>query len=155
MEVYFLLFIHYSYVYTLFGPSLPWWQLIGLSNKLCVWVWHSPIPPKGASIIMPNKLHVWIRTASAAEVGRMQYSCFSFNVYIQREAITGSPCSQGLQCHAPFHLMLQLYIKNSLEVERVGVSPSEHPTCLAPALCMFGLLSVVFSNISHHPQLGF
>jgi hypothetical protein len=25
-----------------------------------------------------------------------------------------------------------------------GVSPSEHPAYLAPALCMFGLLSVVF-----------
>jgi hypothetical protein len=35
-----------------------------------------------------------------------------------------------------------------------GVSPSEHTAYLAPALCMFGLLSVFFC-ISHHPQLGF
>jgi hypothetical protein len=38
------------------------------------------------------------------------------------------------------HLMLLLYIINSLEVEGVGVSPSEHPAYLAPALCMFCLL---------------
>jgi hypothetical protein len=36
-----------------------------------------------------------------------------------------------------------------------GVSPSEHPAYLAPALWMFCLLSVVFSSISHCPQLGF
>jgi hypothetical protein len=33
-------------------------------------------------------------------------------------------------------------------VDVAGVSPSEHPAYLAPALCMFGLLSVVFSSIS-------
>jgi hypothetical protein len=44
---------------------------------------------------------------------------------------------------------------NALEVEGAGVSPSEHPAYLALALCMFDLLSVVFSSISHHPQLGF
>jgi hypothetical protein len=41
--------------------------------------------------------------------------------------------------------MLPLYIINSLEVEGAGVSPSKSPGYLAPALCMFGLLSVVFS----------
>jgi hypothetical protein len=40
--------------------------------------------------------------------------------------------------------VLWLYIINSLEVEGAGVSPSECPAYLAPALCMFGLLSVVF-----------
>jgi hypothetical protein len=53
------------------------------------------------------------------------------------------------------HLMLLLYIINSLEVEGVGVSPSELPAYLAPALCMYELLSVVFSGISCHPQLRF
>jgi hypothetical protein len=37
-----------------------------------------------------------------------------------------------------------LYIIKSLEVEAAGASPSEHPAYMAPALCMFGLLSVVF-----------
>jgi hypothetical protein len=73
----------------------------GVLNKLHVWIWHNPKPQKGASIVMPNKLHAWIGTASAAEVGKMQYSCFSFNVYVQKEAVTGSSCSRGLQCHAP------------------------------------------------------
>jgi hypothetical protein len=52
------------------------WELTGVSNKLGVWVWHRPKPQKGASTIMPNKLHTWIGTASAAEVDNMQYSCF-------------------------------------------------------------------------------
>jgi hypothetical protein len=51
--------------------------------------------------------------------------------------------------------VLLLYIINSLEMEGAGVSPSEHPAYLAPALCMFGFLSVVFSGISCHLQLGF
>jgi hypothetical protein len=37
----------------------------------------------------------------------------------------------------------------------VRVSPSEHPAYLAPAFGVFCLLSVVFSRISRHPQLGF
>jgi hypothetical protein len=36
-----------------------------------------------------------------------------------------------------------------------GVSPSEHSAYLAPALCMFGLLSFCLFYISHCPQLGF
>jgi hypothetical protein len=48
-----------------------------------------------------------------------------------------------------------LYIINSLEVEGAGVSPPEHPAYLAPTLCMFGLLSVIFFCISLHPQLSF
>jgi hypothetical protein len=44
--------------------------------ELWVSVWHSPKLLKGASIVMPNKLHTWIGTASAAEVGKMQYSYF-------------------------------------------------------------------------------
>jgi hypothetical protein len=57
----------------------------------------------------------------------------------------------------PLHLMLSLYIISSLEVkeESAGVSPFKCPAYLAPALCIFGLLSVVFSSISHGPQLGF
>jgi hypothetical protein len=47
----------------------------------------------------------------------------------------------------PFHLVLPLYIINLLEGGRAGASPSEHPAYLASALCMFGLLSVVFSGI--------
>jgi hypothetical protein len=31
----------------------------------------------------------------------MQYRCFSFNVYVQREVVTGSFSSQGWQCYAP------------------------------------------------------
>jgi hypothetical protein len=50
---------------------------------------------------------------------------------------------------------VKLYIINVLEVEGAGASPSEHPAYLAPALCMFDLLSVVFSDISCHPQLDF
>jgi hypothetical protein len=45
----------------------------------------------------------------------------------------------------PLHLMLPLYIINPLEVKEAGVSPSEHPAYLDPALCMFDLLSVVLS----------
>jgi hypothetical protein len=55
----------------------------------------------------------------------------------------------------PLHLMLPLYIINSLEVEGACVAPSEHPAYLAPALCMIGLLSVVFSGISCCTQLRF
>jgi hypothetical protein len=55
----------------------------------------------------------------------------------------------------PLLLVLRLYIINSLEVEEAGVSPSKRPACLAPALCMFGLLSVVFSGTFCCPQLGF
>jgi hypothetical protein len=50
---------------------------IGVSNKLRAWVWHSPKPQKGASTVMLNKLQAWVGTASAAEVGKMQYSHFS------------------------------------------------------------------------------
>jgi hypothetical protein len=53
--------------------------------------------------------------------------------------------SRPLLRELPLYLVLLLYIINSLEVERAGVSPSEHTAYLAPALCMFGLLSVVFS----------
>jgi hypothetical protein len=45
-------------------------------NKLQVWVWQSPKLQKGASIVMHNKLHAWVGTASAEEVGKMQYSSF-------------------------------------------------------------------------------
>jgi hypothetical protein len=45
----------------------------------------------------------------------------------------------------PLHLLLPLYIINSLEVEGAGMSPSEHQAYLALALCMFCLLYVVFA----------
>jgi hypothetical protein len=61
------------------------------------------------------------------------------------------PLSQELH----LHLVLPLYIINSLEVEGAGVSPSECPVYLAPALCMFGLLSVVFSASPIVPSQGF
>jgi hypothetical protein len=53
--------------------------------------------------------------------------------------------SCSLPKEMPLGLMLLLYIVNSLEVEGVGVSLSEHTAYLAPALCMFGLFFVVFS----------
>jgi hypothetical protein len=53
--------------------------------------------------------------------------------------------SHPLPQESPLHLVLLLYIINALEVEGAGVSPSEHPAYLPPALCTFGLLSVVFS----------
>jgi hypothetical protein len=34
-----------------------YWELTGVLNKLQVSVWHSPKLWKGASIVMPNKLH--------------------------------------------------------------------------------------------------
>jgi hypothetical protein len=77
------------------------WEPTGVLNKLCVWVWHSPKLQKGANIVVPRTVHAWIGIASAAEVGKMQYSCFSFNVYVQREAVTGSSYSRGLQCQPP------------------------------------------------------
>jgi hypothetical protein len=57
---------------TVFGCG----EQTGISNKLWVWVWHSPKPQKGANTIMPNNLQAWVGTASAVEVGKMQYSCF-------------------------------------------------------------------------------
>jgi hypothetical protein len=45
----------------------------------------------------------------------------------------------------PLHLILPLYIINFLEVEIADVSPSKRTAYLAPALCMFDLLSVAFS----------
>jgi hypothetical protein len=92
-------------------------------NKLRVWVWHSPKLQKGASIFMPNKLHVWVGTASAAEMGKIQYSCFflkclhseknryRFLLFLRITML----CS--LSQEMPLHLMLRLYIMNSLEVE--------------------------------------
>jgi hypothetical protein len=124
-------------------------MLTDVPSKLQGWVWHSPKLQTGASIVMPNKLNSWIGTVSAAEVGKIQYSSFSFNVYIQREAVTASSCSQALQCHA---LSLRIAspscvatVYNKLTESGSGVSPSEHAAYLAPALCIFGLLSVVFS----------
>jgi hypothetical protein len=55
----------------------------------------------------------------------------------------------------PLHLVLLLYIINSVEVEVAGVSPFQYPVYLAPDFCMFGLLSVVFSGISHCPPVRF
>jgi hypothetical protein len=63
--------------------------------------------------------------------------------------------SHPLPGELPLHLVLLLYIINVLEVEVAGVSPSEHPAYLDLALCMPGLLSVVFFCISCCPQLGF
>jgi hypothetical protein len=54
--------------------------------------------------------------------------------------------SRPLPGEMPLHFVLPLYIINLLKVEVAGVSPSEHPAYLAPDLCMFCLLSVVFST---------
>jgi hypothetical protein len=48
----------------------------GVLNKLCDWVWHSPKLQKRANIVMSSKTAHSIGTASAAEVGKMKYSCF-------------------------------------------------------------------------------
>jgi hypothetical protein len=65
---------------------------------------------------------------------------FTFGEMSQVPPVMSRPLPQ----ESPLHLLLLLYIINSLEVEGAGVSPSEHPAYLAPALCMFCLLSVVF-----------
>jgi hypothetical protein len=98
------------------------------SNKLQVWVWHSPKPQKGASIVMPNKLHARVGTASAAEVDKMQYSSFflrclrserSCHRFLLFLRIT---ISRPLSWELPLHLMLPLYVINLLEVEGWCVS---------------------------------
>jgi hypothetical protein len=109
---------------------------------------------------MINKLHACVGTASAAEVGKTQYSCI-FLKCLSSERTTHRfllfpriTMSHLLPQELPLLLVLPLYIINSLEVEAAGVFSSECPTYLAPALCMFHLLSVVFFCIFHHPQLG-
>jgi hypothetical protein len=117
------------------------WQVYRISPKL----------QKGASIVMPNKLHSWVDTASAAEVGKIQYSCFfpkmfTFRAKLSQVSLVAKGYSvMPLPQELPLHLLLPLYIINLLEVEGAGVSPSKHPAYLAPALCMFCLLFVVFS----------
>jgi hypothetical protein len=59
------------------GLHLECGEPTGILNKLRVWVWHSP-KPKGISTVMHSKFAHLIGTASAAEVGKMQYSCFFF-----------------------------------------------------------------------------
>jgi hypothetical protein len=98
-----------------------------------------------------HQLQKWARCSTAV---------FSFNVYVQREAVTGSSCSQGLQCHAPspenYSPPCVATVANKLTGGGgAGLSPSKHPAYLAPALCMFGLLSIVFFSISCHLQLRF
>jgi hypothetical protein len=67
-------------------------------------------------------------------------SCHS----LQKLRITmSSPLSQELL----LHLMLWLYIINSLDMEVAGVSPSEHPAYLAPALWMFCLVCCLFQHL--------
>jgi hypothetical protein len=39
---------------------------------------------KGASIVMPNKLHAWVGTALATEVGKMQYNMFMFRAKLSQ-----------------------------------------------------------------------
>jgi hypothetical protein len=67
---------------------------------------------------------------------------FSFNVYVWREAVTGSSCSQGSRCHDP-------PLKNAspphvATVYNKHTGGGGYQAYLAPALCMFCLLSVVF-----------
>jgi hypothetical protein len=54
------------------GQIVRCWELKVI---LHVWVWHSPKPQKGPSRVMSSIC--LIGTASAAEVDKMQYSCFS------------------------------------------------------------------------------
>jgi hypothetical protein len=110
------------------------------TNKL--WVWHSPKLQKGANIVMPNKLHVWVGTASAAEVGKMQYSCF-FHLCSERSChrfllFPRIRVSDPLPQKMPLCLMLLLYIINALEVG--GVLVCLHPSaqaCLAQLYVCF------------------
>jgi hypothetical protein len=91
----------------------------------------------------------------------MQYSSFSFK-FTFTEKLLQVPLAPEDYNITPPPLRIAspprvatVYNKLTGEREGAGVSPSKHPVYLAPALCMFGLLSVLFSGISHSPQLGF
>jgi hypothetical protein len=92
------------------------------------------------------QLQKWARCSTAV---------FSFNVYVQREAVTSSSCSWGYNCHAPLpeNCLSTSFatVYSKLAGGREGWCVSECPAYQALALCMFGLRSVVFSGISHHP----
>jgi hypothetical protein len=60
----------------------------GVLNKLWVGVWHSLNPQKTASIVMPSRLHTWIGPISAAEVGKIPYSCFFPLMFTFREKLS-------------------------------------------------------------------
>jgi hypothetical protein len=52
---------------------------------------------------------------------------------------------------SPLHLLLQLYIINSLEVEEAGVSPSEHPAYLAQLYASFVFCLLSFLHLPSPP----
>jgi hypothetical protein len=107
------------------------WELTGVLNKQRVWVWHSPQTQKGPSRVMP----------SICRLDWHSLSCRSGQDAVLFPRIT---VSRPLPWESPLHLVLLWYIINSLEVGSAGVSPSERPAYLDPALSMFCLLSVVF-----------
>jgi hypothetical protein len=135
-------------------------ELTGVLNKLRVWVWHSPKPQKGANTVMPSKIARLIGTASAAEVGRCSTAVFFFNVYIWREAVTGSSCSQRSHClphppEMPVCLMLLLCIINALEAAGlVCLNQSTQPTWPQLYACFVHCL-LSFLHLPLPPQLGF
>jgi hypothetical protein len=112
---------------------------------------------KYISTAVSYKLQAWAGTVPAAEVGKMQYPFFLRCLHSERSShrfllFPRITMSCTLLQQLLLHLILPQYIINSLEVRGVGVSPSEYPDYLAPALCIFGLLSVVlfaFSIISN------
>jgi hypothetical protein len=127
----------------------------GALNKLRVWVQHSPKQEKGARIVMPSKIARLIDTSSAAEVDKMQYTCFFLHcLHLERSChrfllFPKIAVSHFLPWEMPLHLLVLLYVINALDwTWRVLVCL--HPSTqayLAPDLFMFGLLSV-FSGIS-------
>jgi hypothetical protein len=138
----------------------------GESNKLWAWVWHSPklqkganaVMPnklqKGANAVMPNKLQAWVGTASPALEGKMQCSCFCWDVYIWRGVVTGPSCSRELQCHvptprtaAPPHFAT---VCNKLTGGGGGWCVSIWP----PSLHGPSFVHVLSSGSSHHSQLN-
>jgi hypothetical protein len=112
---------------------------------------------------MPNKLHTWVGTASAVEVGKMQYSCFflrclhsdrSCHRFLLFPRVT---VSCPLPWEMPLHLMLLLYIINSLEVGGwlLCLHPSTQPTWPQLYACLvFCLLSFLHLPVPSVRFLG-
>jgi hypothetical protein len=126
------------------------WELTGVLNKQRVWVWHSPQTQKGPSRVMPSICRLDWHSLScrsgqdAVLLFLLRCLCSERNCH-RVLLFLRITLSHPLSWELPLHLVLSLYIINALEVEVVGVSPSEHTAYLAPALCMFCLPSVVLS----------
>jgi hypothetical protein len=110
-----------------------------------------PKPQKGASIVMPNRctleltqsqLQKWARCSSVVFP-----KMFTFRENLSQVSLVPEDYNVTLpppKTASPPHVAT---VYNKLTGGGgAGVSPSQHPAYLAPALCMFGLLSVVFSS---------